>query len=98
MATQSTDPTETFEAKLVAFSATLTDDERQVLHDVLHLAREGASEVRGFAMPGGVMSDPCGGGEIAFANTFTMLGNLHLNLHKVDTSIVPPGSGGLGRR
>jgi hypothetical protein len=89
MATQSIDPTETFEAKLVAFAATLSDDEQQVLHDVLHLAREGASEVRGFAMPKKTLADPCDGGEIAFSNTFTMLGSLHLKLH---TPLAPPGA------
>jgi hypothetical protein len=90
MATQSTDPTETFETKLVAFSATLSGDELQVLHDVLHLAREGASDVHGFAMPTGVMADPCEGGEVTFPNTLNMLGSLHLNLHKTVPSPLNP--------
>ena len=86
------DPTETLEAKIVEFAATLTDDEKTVLHDVLHLAALGAPDVEGFAMlqPGGTRSaDPCEGGEVTFPNTFNMLGNLHVSLH-VPTGKVPP--------
>lgn len=84
------DPTETLETKIVAFAATLSDDELQVLHDVLHLAREGATDVEGFAMPtNGVWADPCEGGEVTFPNTFNMLGSLHLSLHKPGAAPIP---------
>jgi hypothetical protein len=82
----SPDPTATLEQKLNAFAADLTEDERTVLHDVVHLAYEG-SEVQGFAVPLrhlGRGGDPCEGGEVTFPNTFSMIDNLHTSLH-------PPG-------
>jgi hypothetical protein len=86
------DPTVTLEQKLNAFAGTLSDDELTVLHDVMHLAREG-SEVQGFAMPKsplGASGDPCEGGEVTFPNTFTMLGNLHFTLHRGGRPPGPP--------
>ena len=85
-----TDPTVTLEAKIRAFADTLTDDELTVLHDVVHLAYEG-SEVKGFMVPHRVATkggDPCEGGEVTFANTFALIGNLHVSLHR------PPPPGG----
>jgi len=32
--------------------------------------------------------DPCEGGEVTFANTFVLIGNLHVSLHR------PPPPGG----
>ena len=81
--TDPTDPAATLEAKLARFADSLTDDELTVLHDVVHLACE-SSEVQGFAMPGGsrISADPCEGGEVTFAGTFSMLANLHVSLHR----------------
>ena len=82
------DPTISLEAKLAAFAATLTDDEQQVLHEVVHLAWTAGQdpEVAGFGMPtglpNGLRCDPCGGGEVTFPNTFSMLGNLHTQWHQ----------------
>jgi len=87
------DPTVTLEQKLNAFAADLTDDERTVLHDLVHLAHEG-SEVQGFAVPPrnlGLGGDPCEGGEVTFPNTFTMIGNLHSSLHP-PAPRKPPGT------
>jgi hypothetical protein len=78
------DPTARLGAKLTAFAETLDEGERVVLHDLLHLAVEGA-EVEGFAistMP--APADPCEGGEVSYPGTINMLGNLHVKLH------VPP--------
>ena len=86
----STDPAVTLEHKLSAFAATLNDDERTVLHDVMHLAREGA-EVEGFAFSAAGLvkgGDPCCGGEVTFPGTFTLIGNLHVSLHH---RVRPPG-------
>ncbi len=82
--TETTAPALTLEAKLTAFADTLSDDELTVLHDVMHLARDGR-EVEGFAMPGAAIAnsgDPCEGGEVTFPGTFAMIGNLHLSLHR----------------
>ena len=80
------DPTVSLEAKINAFAATLTDDERTVLHEVLHLAADGG-EVHGFAMPTqpglGRGGDPCEGGEVTFPGTFRMLGALHVSIHEI---------------
>lgn len=84
MGTPSSDPTETLEAKLTDFMATLTDDELTVFHDVVHLAADGG-DVQGFVMPGlpvGITGDPCEGGEVTFGGTFNMLGNLHVAIHQ----------------
>lgn len=90
MAVADTDPTVTLEQKIVAFSATLTDDERTVLHDVLHLASDGSADVAAFAMNrGGLPADPCEGGEVTFPNTFNMLGNLHVSLHTNSRAGIP---------
>ncbi len=83
------DPTITLDRKIAAFADTLTDDELTVLHDIVHLAYEGG-EVQGFAMPHRAVSlsgDPCEGGEVTFPNTFDLIGNLHLSLHR------PPPAG-----
>ena len=89
MGASTTDPTETLERKIVDFASTLSEDELQVFHDVLHLAREGG-DVQGFAAakraPVGILEDPCAGGEVTFPNTFTMLGNLHVSLHRPPTA------------
>jgi hypothetical protein len=87
------DPTVTLEQKLNAFAGTLSDDELTVLHDVMHLAREG-SEVQGFAMPKSALhsADPCEGGQVTFPNTFTMLGNLHFSLHRGAAPAGPAGA------
>ncbi len=84
------DPAATLEEKLNAFAAGLSDDELTVLHDVVHLAYEG-SEVQGFMAPHQSVTkggDPCEGGEVTFPNTFVLIGNLHLTLHR------PPRPGG----
>jgi hypothetical protein len=88
--TETVDPAVTLEQKLTAFAETLTDDERTVLHDVMHLAREG-SEVEGFALPkSGLTGDPCEGGEVTFPGVFTLIGNLHGSLHRTDPSAPRP--------
>ena len=83
----STDPTVSLEEKLVAFAATLTNDECTVLHEVVHLAAEGG-EVHGFAVSPGPLGgsftgDPCEGGEVTFPATFDMLGRVHVKLHDI---------------
>jgi len=84
------DPAISLERKLTAFADTLTDDEFTVLHDVMHLAREG-SEVEGFAMNTvGLTGDPCEGGEVTFPGTFTLIGNLHVSLHRRSQPPGPP--------
>lgn len=84
-----TDPAVTLESKLNAFANGLTDDELTVLHDVMHLAR-GGSDVEGFAMATpGLAACPCEGGEVTFPGVFTMIGNLHVSLHRGGRS---PGS------
>ena len=88
--TETIDPAVTLEQKLTAFADTLTDDELTVLHDVMHLAREG-SDVQGFAMPtSGLTGDPCEGGEVTFPGVFTMVGNLHVSLHRGQAPPGPP--------
>ena len=89
--TESIDPATSLERKLTAFADTLSDDELTVLHDVMHLAREG-SEVEGFAMQvGGLHSaDPCEGGQVTFPTTFAMIGNLHVSLHRGQAPPGPP--------
>jgi hypothetical protein len=78
------DPTITLDQKLSAFAETLTADELTVLHDIVHLAYEGG-EVAGFAVPNRAVSlsgDPCEGGEVTFPNTFSLIGKLHVSLHR----------------
>lgn len=87
------DPTVSLEQKLTTFAASLSDDELQVLHDVIHLAY-GGSEVQAFAVPkrpDGLMEDPCMGGEVTFPNTYAMIATLHTSLHR-PRQPGPPGT------